>query len=165
MINFNLFIFISYHYLFIFKFIWLIYLNLFILVNWNRNNNAHKNIIADIASIRSLQKDLKDITNSTSDDVTCPEVHTARIKKKKNHANAVTEMKKFVNSLRLCHLSYLCRKLQFFFLYSKLYIYCFSYSLVIDKIILNALYDLWLLFSFNDISILHLSASLFIFMI
>ena len=60
----------------------MIYLNFFIIINWNRNNNAHKNIITDIASIRSLQKDLKDITNSTSDDVTCPEVHTARTKKK-----------------------------------------------------------------------------------
>ena len=53
-----------------------LYKFIYTIITQNHIINAYNNVRTDIASLRSLQKDLKDISKKVSDDLNCPEVRT-----------------------------------------------------------------------------------------
>ena len=53
-----------------------LYIFILTIITQNHIINAYNNVRTDIGSLRSLQKDLKDISKKVSDDLTCPEVRT-----------------------------------------------------------------------------------------
>ena len=53
-----------------------LYKFIYTIITQNHIINAYNNVRTDIGSLRSLQKDLKDISKKVSDDLNCPEVRT-----------------------------------------------------------------------------------------